>query len=85
MKLNIIKKFLNYAEKMEDFIDGECVVNVRNSDEMIIGTMLESYYIQGYQQAIKDYKQELKEKAAKEEFEKQQPSLFNMEDKKNDN
>lgn len=76
MKLNIQKKFLNYAEKMEDFTDEECTVDIRHCDELIIGAMLQTYYIQGYQQAIKDYKQELKEQAAKEEFEKHQPSLF---------
>ena len=79
MKQNLYKKFMNYAEKMEDFTDGECIVDIRHCDELIIGAMLQTYYTQGYQQAIKDYKQELKEQAAKEEFEKHQPGLWEEE------
>lgn len=76
MKIDIQKKFLNYAEKMEDFNDGECVVDIRHVDEVILGAMLESYFVYAYQLALRDYKKELKEKAELEEFEKHQPKLF---------
>ena len=84
MKIDIHKKFLNYAEKMEDFSDGECIVDVCHCDELIIGAMLESYFVYAYQLALKDYKKELKEQAAKEEFLKHQPKLFDDMEEKSD-
>lgn len=83
MKVNIHTKFLNYAEKLEDFTDGECTVDVRHIDEVILGAMLESYFNYAYQLGMKDYRNELREQAKKEEMERNQPSLFSDMEEKN--
>lgn len=77
MKVNPLQKFINYAEKMGDYTDGKCTVDVRHLDEMIVGAMLESYWMQAYQLGMKDYKQALEEQQKKEKFDKQQQKLFN--------
>lgn len=74
--IDIHKKFLNYAEKMEDFTDGECTVDVEHTDELILGAMLEQYFVTAYSMAVRDIKKILKEQAEREDFEKHQPSLF---------
>ena len=77
MKVNPLQKFINYAEKMGDYTDGKCTVDVCHLDEVIVGAMLESYWMQAYQLGMKDYKQALEEQQKKEKFDKQQQKLFN--------
>lgn len=77
MKVNPLQKFINYAEKMGDYTDGKCTVDVCHLDEVIVGAMLESYWMQAYQMGMKDYKQALEEQQKKEKFDKQQLKLFN--------
>ena len=77
MKVNPLQKFINYAEKMGDYTDGKCTVDVCHLDEVIVGAMLESYWMQADQLGMKDYKQALEEQQKKEKFEKLQQKLFN--------
>ena len=76
MKLNISDKFLRYGERIGDFKDGNCIINIQELDSIVLTALLDSYFTKGYQMALSDKKAMEYEQKQIELFEKQQQKLF---------